>query len=119
MASNTQSFEFVDFGQLPAIACPCGSARRALMEVESVPYSLHVTEISADAKAHYHKRITETYFFLEVEPDAQIELDGQIFPVEPRTAVVIHPGTRHRAIGRMKVIIIASPKFDASDEWFD
>jgi hypothetical protein len=26
---------------------------------------------------------------------------------------------RHRAIGRMKVLIVALPKFDAADEWFD
>ena len=48
-----------------------------------------------------------------------MELDGVIVPVAPQSAIVIHPGTRHRAVGKMKVIIIASPKFDATDEWFD
>ena len=89
------------------------------MDVSTVPYSLHVTEISLDARAHYHKRITETYFILECDDDACIELDGQHLPVQPRTAILIHPGTRHRAIGKMKVVIVASPKFDPSDEWFD
>jgi mannose-6-phosphate isomerase-like protein (cupin superfamily) len=89
------------------------------MEVDSVPYSLHVTTISIDARVHYHKHLTETYFVLECEADAQLELDGQCIPLKPHLAVVIHPGTRHRAIGQMKVLIVASPKFDPSDEWFD
>ena len=89
------------------------------MDTLSVPYSLHITEISASARVHYHKRITETYFFLECDQDAHMELDGVIVPVAPQSAIVIHPGTRHRAVGKMKVIIIASPKFDATDEWFD
>ncbi|MEM7474374.1 MAG: cupin domain-containing protein [Planctomycetota bacterium] len=89
------------------------------MDVESVPYSLHITEISEDAKAHYHKRLTETYFVLECGQDAKMELNGELFPLKKQSAVVIHPGTRHRAIGKMKVIIVASPKFDPDDEWFD
>jgi hypothetical protein len=34
-------------------------------------------------------------------------------------AIVIPPGTRHRAVGKIKVAIVASPKFDPADEWFD
>lgn len=112
-------YEIIDYPELPGIQCPCGTARRGLMEVESVPYSLHVTEISLDARAHYHKRLTETYFVLQCQTDAAIELDGQVLPLKPHMAVVIHPGTRHRALGQMKVLIVASPKFDPADEWFD
>ena len=119
MSTQTKAFEFLDFEKMQATPCPCGRAKRGLMEVDSVPYSFHVTEISEDAKAHYHKRLTETYFILECQPDAQIELDGRRFPLRPHQAVVIHPGTRHRAIGKMKAVIVASPKFDPSDEWFD
>ncbi|MCR9291212.1 MAG: cupin domain-containing protein [bacterium] len=119
MQTNRQAFEFLDYESLPGTPCPCGTARRGLMDVASVPYSLHVTEISEDARAHYHKKITETYFVLECDEDAEIELDGDRFPLKPSTAVVIHPGTRHRAVGKMKVVIIASPKFDPTDEWFD
>ena len=112
-------YEILDYPQLPGVSCPCGTARRGLMQVESVPYSLHVTEISLDARAHYHKRLTETYFVLDCQADAAIELDGQVLPLKPHLAVVIHPGTRHRALGRMRVLIVASPKFDPTDEWFD
>lgn len=119
MTSKTQPFEFLDFDQIDATPCPCGFAKRGLMESDGVPFSLHVTEITLDAKAHYHKKLTETYFVLECGTDAQIELDGELYPLAPHKAVVIYPGTRHRAIGSMKVAIIAYPKFDPSDEWFD
>lgn len=112
-------YEIVDYASLPGTPCPCGVARRGLMEVDSVPYSLHVTEISKDARVHYHQRLTETYFVLECQPDAAIELDGELVPLKPHLAVVIHPGTRHRAVGQMKVLIVANPKFDPTDEWFD
>lgn len=117
--SQGKAFEFVDFAQLPAVSCPCGTARRALMDQPLVPYSLHITEISLHARAHYHKRITETYLILECDSAAQLELDGELVSVHPQTAITIFPGTRHRAVGKMKVAIVASPKFDPSDEWFD
>jgi mannose-6-phosphate isomerase-like protein (cupin superfamily) len=115
----SKPFEVIDFEALPKIACPCGSARRGLMEVASVPYSLHVTEISQAAQVHYHKVTTETYFFLECDADATMELNGCLVPVSPQMAIVIHPHTRHRGVGAMKVVLIASPKFDPTDEWFD
>lgn len=112
-------YEILDYQCLPPTPCPCGLARRGFAEVESVPYSLHVTEISIDARRHYHKQLTETYFVLECDQNAAIELDGEAIPVKPHTAILIHPGTRHRAIGKMKVLIVVTPKFDPSDEWFD
>ncbi len=117
--SVRQPYIFVDFQQLPAIACHCGEARRALLDEDSVPYSLHVTTIKQDAVVHYHKRTTETYYILECDPNALVELDGQQVAVRPNTAVVISPGTKHRAVGTMKVAIIATPKFDPSDEFYD
>lgn len=78
-----------------------------------------MTEISETARVHYHKRLTETYVFLECQPDARMELDGELIPVKPGMSVMIRPGTRHRAVGQMKVMIVAIPKFDPADEWFD
>ena len=112
-------FEIVDFDNLDGTPCPCGIAKRGLMDSEQVPYSLHLTEISEDAKPHYHKRLTETYFILECGSDAAIELNGSAVPIRPHTAITIYPGTRHRAVGKMKVAIVVTPKFDKNDEWFD
>ena len=119
MSSQLRAFEIIDFDAVAGVPCPCGTAKRALMEVDSVPYSLHITEISVDARVHYHQRLTETYLFLECGPDAYMELNGEKVPVKPQMAITIHPGTRHRAVGAMRVAIVASPKFDPSDEWFD
>ena len=70
-------------------------------------------------RSHYHKRLIETYYFLECDADARMQLDGETIPVRPGTCVMVRPGTRHRAIGRMKVLIVVFPKFDPEDEWFD
>jgi len=109
-------YEIVDFGALPGTPCPCGTARRAFVDAADFPATIHVTEISVDAQLHHHQRITEAYYFLECEPDARMQLDDEIVSVRPGMAILIRPGTRHRAIGRMKVLIVASPKFDPSDE---
>ncbi|MBM3738655.1 MAG: cupin domain-containing protein [Acidobacteria bacterium] len=108
-----------DYAQIDGVECPCGVARRAFADVEGAPLTLHVTEIRRDALVHYHKRITEVYYFLECQPEAMMELDGEPVPVRPGMAVMIPPGVRHRAVGEMKVIIVAHPKFDPADEWLD
>lgn len=112
-------YHLVDFDEIPGVACPCGSARRAFADLENFPATVHVTTISKEAQVHYHKRLTETYYFLECQPSAQMQLNEEIVPVKPGMCVVIPPGVRHRAIGEMKVLILAMPKFDPADEWFD
>ena len=122
MAQQTATsprYHIADFAEIPGVPCPCGTARRAFTDVAEFPGTVHVTEISEDAQKHYHKRLTETYYFLECGPDAQMELDGDQVPVRPGKCIVIPPGVRHRAVGKMKVLIIALPKFDPTDEWFD
>ena len=47
------------------------------------PATFHVTEISADAALHYHKQLTEVYYFLECGPNAQMQLDGEFRAVKP------------------------------------
>lgn len=121
MAQQTQQrpFEVVDFSHIEGTSCPCGVARRAFASVEDFPATVHVTEISANAKLHYHKRLTETYYFLECQPGAQMQLNEEYIDVHPGMCVMIRPGVRHRAIGKMKVLILVLPKFDPADEWLD
>lgn len=114
-----RGYEIVDFGRMPGIPCPCGLAHRAFADVDDFPATIHVTDISEDAQLHYHRRITETYYFLECGPDAKMQLNDQIVGVHPGMCILIRPGTRHRALGRMKVLIVVLPKFDPADEWFD
>ena len=109
----------VDFAEIPGVPCPCGTARRAFADVEAFPATIHVTDICVDAKVHYHKRLTEAYYILDCGPDAAMHLDGEIVPVRPGMSILIPPGVRHSALGKMQVLIVALPKFDPGDEWFD
>jgi mannose-6-phosphate isomerase-like protein (cupin superfamily) len=118
-AEDRPAYELVDFATLPGVPCPCGTARRGLADVADYPGTIHVTEIALDNALHYHKRLTETYFFLECEPGAKMQLNDEVLDVRPGMCIMIRPLTRHRAIGRMKVLIVVYPKFDPADEWFD
>ena len=109
----------VDFAEVPGVACPCGTAHRAFHEVADFAATVHVTEISLDAQVHYHKKLTETYYFLECGPEARMELDGESVAVKPGMCILIPPLVRHRAVGKMKVLILVIPKFDPADEWLD
>ncbi|MDA1275911.1 MAG: cupin domain-containing protein [Verrucomicrobia bacterium] len=103
--------------EIDPLTCPCGFTRRAFAVPENSTATVHQVDIQEDARTHYHKRITEIYVVLEGE--GSIELDGKMFPVRPMTSIMIKPGCRHRAVGKMKIINIAIPPFDPADEWFD
>jgi quercetin dioxygenase-like cupin family protein len=111
--------QLADFAAIEPVRCPCGWARRAFGDQPGAPMSMHRVEIEADARTHYHRHQTETYYILSCEPDAAIELDGERLPVRPGQAVLIPPGVRHRAVGRMTILNVVVPPFDPADEWFD
>lgn len=111
------NYMIADLAAIPPVPCPCGFAKRAFSVPDNPTATLHVVDIQADARTHYHKRMTEIYFVLEGE--GQMELDGELFPLRPMTAVFIKPGCRHRAIGQLKIINVPIPAFDEADEWFD
>lgn len=112
-------WRMVDFAEIPGVPCPCGTARRAFADVPDYPATVHVTDIVDDARLHYHKSHTETYFILECGPDAALQLDDEVVPVQAGSCILIPPGVRHRAIGEMRIINIVFPKFDPADEHFD
>lgn len=104
------------------VKCPCGWTRRAFTVPENPTATIHLVEIAADARTHYHKKLTEIYLILDVDESkgpAYMELDGERVPVKPLTAIHIKPGCRHRAVGHMRIVNIPVPAFDPSDEHFD
>ncbi len=111
--------QVAELAALEPVRCPCGWARRAFADVPGAPLSVHRVEIATDAVAHYHKTHTETYYVLECEPGAAIELNGALTPVKPGVAVLIPPLVRHRAVGKMVILNVVVPPFDPADEWFD
>jgi mannose-6-phosphate isomerase-like protein (cupin superfamily) len=110
-------FQIVHPAALPAVECPCGQTRRAFVGDPDGVASLHVVDISVDARVHYHKRLTEIYYILEGE--GEMELDGERHAVRPGDAILIKPLCRHRAVGKLRVLNVPIPAFDPSDEWFD
>ena len=111
------NFHIAQLDEVDPVQCPCGLSRRAFASSPTNVASLHLVDIKKEAQVHYHKRMTEIYLVLEGE--GQMELDGELFPLKPMTAVFIKPGCRHRAIGKLKVVNIPIPAFDETDEWFD
>src|SRR4051812_21053563 len=115
--SATANFMITQLDAVPAVKCPCGSARRGFATPENSVATIHLVDIQKDAQVHYHKRMTEIYLVLEGE--GFMELDGEKYPVKPMTSIFIKPGCRHRAIGKLKIVNIPIPAFDEADEWFD
>ncbi len=109
----------VDYAGIEPIRCPCGWARRAFADLPDAPASVHRVEVEVDARTHYHRGHTEFYYILECAVGAAIELDGERVPVGAGHAVMIPPGVRHRAVGRMTILNVVVPPFDPADEWFD
>ncbi|MBI4663099.1 MAG: cupin domain-containing protein [Verrucomicrobia bacterium] len=115
--TRAANFSIAQLDEIDPLRCPCGITRRAFASMENSVASIHQVDIQLDAQTHYHKKMTEVYLVLEGE--GAVELDGRTFPVKPMTAVMIKPGCRHRAIGKLKIINVAIPSFDPTDEWFD
>ena len=111
------NYMIAQLDDIPPTLCPCGDARRAFGNEDNQVATMHLVDIKADAQVHYHKRMSEIYLILEGE--GYIELDGELLPVKPLTAVFIKPGCRHRAVGNLRVINVPIPAFDPADEFHD
>lgn len=115
--ASTKNYQVAHLQEIPSLSCTCGLTRRAFTTDEDGIATLHLLDVQVDAQLHYHKRITEVYLILEGE--GYMELDGELVPVSPMTGILIKPGCRHRAVGELRVALIAIPAFDPQDEWFD
>ena len=115
--AKTRKYSVVNLDEVTPVPCPCGMSRRAFTDDPDKIASLHVVDVSIDAKTHYHKKLTEIYYILEGA--GQMELDGELVDVGPGSTVLIKPGCRHRAIGKMRILNVPIPAFDPDDEWFD
>ena len=111
------NYEIAQLDELDPVTCPCGMSRRAFVAPDNPVATMHMVDITAESRVHYHKRLTEIYLILE--GSGHMELDGQAVPVRPMTAIFIKPGCRHRAVGRMRIVNVPIPAFDPQDEWFD
>lgn len=112
-----QNYLIAQLDEIEPQRCPCGFTKRAFAVPENETATIHLVDIQEDARTHYHKKLTEIYLILEGE--GHMELDGELIPVKPMSSILIKPGCRHRAIGKLKIVNIPIPAFDPEDEWFD
>lgn len=111
------NYTITHLDDIAAVKCPCGFSKRAFATPDNQVATIHLVDIQEDARTHYHKKLTEIYLVLE--GTGFMELDGELHPVKPMTTIMIKPGCRHRAIGKLKIINVPIPAFDPEDEWFD
>ena len=114
-----KTYEIAHFDEIDGVPCPCGVSKRAFFSPDNSNATVHRVDISTDAKTHYHKKLTEFYLILETEEGAHMELDGEKYSVKPMSTIMIKPGCRHRAVGKMKIVNFVVPAFNPEDEWFD
>ncbi len=114
---TSKKYMVAQMDEMQPVPCPCGMTRRAFATEDNDVATIHMVDISGDARTHYHKKLTEIYLVLEGE--GTMELDDDVVPVRPMTAIFIKPGCRHRAVGNMRIVNIPVPAFDPQDEWFD
>jgi hypothetical protein len=95
MQDNDSKYIVEQLDEIDAVECPCGLSRRAFIGDADSVATMHRVDICEDARTHYHKKLTELYLILE------------------------GPLCRHRAVGKMRVVVVAIPAFDPEDEWFD
>ena len=115
--TSSKRYIVADTGAISPQECPCGQTRRAFVDDPERLASLHLVEIKQDSETHYHQKLTEIYYVLDGK--GHVELDGERVPAAPGVAVLIKPGCRHRAVGALRVIVVAIPAFDPGDEWLD
>ncbi|MCA9261835.1 MAG: cupin domain-containing protein [Planctomycetales bacterium] len=110
-------FQIERLGQIEPVPCHCGASRRAFLDDPAQTATLHRLTVGEATQTHYHKKATEIYYVLA--GTGQIELDGQSFDIGEGDSVLIHPGCRHRAVGKLELLVIPIPAHDPSDEFFD
>jgi mannose-6-phosphate isomerase-like protein (cupin superfamily) len=111
------NYMLAQLDEMDTLRCPCGHTRRAFVSSDNSVATMHLLDVESDAQVHYHRGLTEIYLILEGE--GHLELDGELVPVKPMTAVMIKPGCRHRPVGNLRIVIVPVPAFDPRDEWFE
>src|SRR6185295_19505072 len=115
--ASAKNYMITQLDAVPTVPCPCGQSRRGFATPYNALATIHLVDISIDARTHYHKQMTEIYLVLEGE--GFMELDGERIPAKPMMSIFIKPGCRHRLVGKFKIVNVAIPAFDPRDEWFD
>ncbi len=84
----------------------CGRIRPLLEESHHAAAEVHHLEIT-DAKMHYHERTDEIYYILGGE--GRMSLDGTEIELHKGVVVYVPRGIKHRAWGKLEVLVVCIP----------
>ena len=85
----------------------CGQIRPLIEEKDGAAVEVHHLEIT-EAKLHYHERTDEIYHVIDGE--GRMRLDGEEIELHPGVVVYVPRGVKHKAWGRLKVLVICIPR---------
>ena len=94
----------------------CGFRQRLITSDDTDAVSVTYLTVH-DAGKHHHTRTTEVYYILD--GSGSLELDEETVEVEAGMAVMIPPGTSHKAVGDIKALIICAPAYTEEDMFRD
>jgi mannose-6-phosphate isomerase-like protein (cupin superfamily) len=115
MAETQAAYRILRLSSLEPVHCLCGWSHRLISQPDRP--SFHVVDIDAEARKHYHRTMTEFYYILDGE--GSMELNDDVVPVAVGDLIELPPGVRHRALGKLRVLVVALPGFNRQDEHFD
>ena len=84
----------------------CGQIRPLVEEQDGAAAEVHHVAIE-DAKMHYHARTAEIYYIIEGE--GTMILDDERIDVHPGVVVYVPRGVRHKAVGKLTVLLVCIP----------
>src|SRR5262245_39359813 len=85
----------------------CGLIRPLIEEKDQAAGEVHHLEIT-DAKLHYHERTDEFYYVLSGQ--GRMTLDDTEIELHEGVVVYVPRGTKHRAWGDLKVLVVCIPR---------
>ena len=85
----------------------CGQIRPLIEESDQAAGEVHHLEIT-DARLHYHELTDEFYYVLA--GTGRMSLDDTEIDLHEGVVVYVPRGTRHRAWGDLKVLVVCVPR---------
>lgn len=85
----------------------CGQIRCLIEESDGAAAEVHHVEIDG-AKLHYHERTDEIYHV--ISGTGTMALDGEEVELHPGVVVYVPRGVRHKAVGRLTVLVVCIPR---------
>lgn len=85
----------------------CGQVRCLIEEKDGAAGEVLQVEIH-DAKLHYHERTDEFYYVISGQ--GSMILDDEEIELHPGVVVYVPRGVRHKAMGKLTVLLVCVPR---------